>query len=43
MKTSKQIALHSRLAAVVISAAFVILMIAICTMAQAAPASQELV
>ena len=42
MKISKQIALHSRLAAVVISAAFVILMIAICTMAQAAPASQEL-
>ncbi|MBK5276698.1 MAG: cytochrome c [Desulfuromonadales bacterium] len=43
MKTPEQIALHSRLAAVVITVVFAALMIAFCTMAQAAPASQELV
>jgi mono/diheme cytochrome c family protein len=43
MKTAEQIALHSRLAAVVIGAVFAVLMIAVGSMAHAAPASQELV
>jgi mono/diheme cytochrome c family protein len=43
MKTSKQIALLSRLAASALTAAFVSVLIATCSMAQAAQASQELV
>ena len=43
MKTSEQIASLSRLAASVLTAAFVSVLIVTCSMAQAAPASQELV
>ena len=43
MKTPERIALPSRLAASVITAAFVAVPFALCSMAQAAPASQELV
>ena len=43
MKTPGQLALHSRLAAVVITAAFLAIPIATCRVAQAASASQELV
>ena len=43
MKTSERIALHSRLAAPVITVAFVAVLIAACSMSQAEPASQELV
>ena len=43
MKTPDQIELYSRLAGLAITAAFVALMIAVCSMAQASPPSQELV
>jgi alcohol dehydrogenase (quinone), cytochrome c subunit len=43
VKTPERIALPSRLAASVITAAFVAVPIALCSMAQAAPVSQELV
>jgi alcohol dehydrogenase (quinone), cytochrome c subunit len=43
MKTAEQIALHSRLVALVITAVFVVLMNAVGSMAHAAPAPQEVV